>query len=274
MTSAPRRWLGFQGGAAAPWWSAAALIRLFEIMNSLDNRRRNSMVERRGANTNFQKPKGYCLSGAAALINSAATPPDKDNIREKAKDPVDEEKGWLQLSIGGHTYMSTNNKPEGNSGRSGGLVELDLLATDGIISTSSEQKTSTNVCIVDNSPTVHTFPHHNIHEFRAPPPRTQQLMMTPTSSSTSLFLQQYPGAGTSSTMFPQQEIINWGFRPMQQPIQQNINLSLVSAGSHFGPGPFPVLGCPGPSSIDFRVIHPPRRPHSVLWFSLQPSLNQ
>ncbi|KAJ8574384.1 hypothetical protein K7X08_026189 [Anisodus acutangulus] len=195
----------------------------------------------------------------------------KDNmnkIREKAKDKVDEEKGWLQLSIGGHTYMSTNNKPEGNSGRSGGLVELDLLATDGIISTSSEQKTSTNVCTVDN------FPHHNIHEFRAPPPRTQQLMMTPTSSSTSFFLQQYPGAGTSSTMFPQQEIINWGFRPMQQPIQQNINLSLVSAGSHFGPGPFPVLGCPGPSSIDFRVIHPPRRPHSVLWFSLQPSLNQ
>ncbi|KAK4339231.1 hypothetical protein RND71_040693 [Anisodus tanguticus] len=193
-----------------------------------------------------------------------------NNVRENAKHKVvedEEEKGWLQLSIGGHTYMPTNNKPVGNSGRSGGLVELDLLPAAGVISTSSG--------LGANSPTVHTFPHHNIHEFRAPPPRTQQLMMTPTSSSTSLFLQQYPGAaGTSSTMFPQQEIINWGFRPMQQSIQQNINLSLVSDGSHFGPGPFPVLGGPGPSSIDFRVIHPPRRPHSGLWFSLQPSLNQ
>ncbi|KAK4339089.1 hypothetical protein RND71_040551 [Anisodus tanguticus] len=61
-------------------------------MNSLDNKRRDanafveaeiflplqhrdSMVERRDANANFQKPKGYCLSGAAALINSTAAPP-------------------------------------------------------------------------------------------------------------------------------------------------------------------------------------------------------
>ncbi|KAK4338912.1 hypothetical protein RND71_040374 [Anisodus tanguticus] len=29
-TSAPRRWLGFQGGGATPWWSVAALIRRFE----------------------------------------------------------------------------------------------------------------------------------------------------------------------------------------------------------------------------------------------------
>uniref|UniRef100_A0A3Q7E9V3 Uncharacterized protein n=1 Tax=Solanum lycopersicum TaxID=4081 RepID=A0A3Q7E9V3_SOLLC len=64
-------------------------------------------------------------------------------------------------------------------------------------------------------------------------------------------------------------------QPMTAPIQQNMNLSLVSSGSHFGPGPFPVLGgVPGPSSIDFRVVHPPRRPHSGLWFSLQSSLNQ
>ncbi|XP_059278226.1 uncharacterized protein LOC132032600 [Lycium ferocissimum] len=214
---------------------------------------------------------------------------NNNNIREKAKDKVeeeeDQEKGWLQLSIGGHTYLPTNNKPEGNPRRSGGLVELDLLPADGMIGPSSEQGTSTNVCTVANFPAVHTFPHHhNIHEFRAPPPpRTPQLMTTPSTTS-SLFL-QHPGGGTSSTMFQQQyqqEIINWGFRPMQ-PIQHNFNLSLVSAGSHFGSGlgiPAasshfgPGLGVPGPSSIDFRVIHPPRRPHSGLWFSLQPSSNQ
>ncbi|MCD9561076.1 hypothetical protein HAX54_020033, partial [Datura stramonium] len=193
---------------------------------------------------------------------------NNNNIRRKE----DEEKGWLQLSIGGHTYMPTNNRPPSEGGRSsgGGLVELDLLAT-----VSSEQGRS----ILANSPTVH------MHEFRAPPPRRQQLMTTATAAATSptssLFLQQHPGsAGTSSTtMFPQQqyhqEIINWGFRPMQAPIiQQNMNPSLVSGGSHFGPGPFPVLGGPGPSSVDFRVVHPPRRPHSGLWFSLQSSSNQ
>ncbi|KAK4348887.1 hypothetical protein RND71_031642 [Anisodus tanguticus] len=46
-------------------------------MNSLDNRRHDSMVERRDANAFFQKPKGYCLSGAVALMISVAAPPDK-----------------------------------------------------------------------------------------------------------------------------------------------------------------------------------------------------
>ncbi|CAN4091774.1 unnamed protein product [Withania somnifera] len=196
----------------------------------------------------------------------------KDNIHDTNNKKEEEEKGWLQLNIGGHMYMPTNNKPKGNSGRSsgkGGFMELDLLPT-----ISSEQGKS---ILASDSPTV-----QYIHEFRAPPPRREQFM-TPTTTATStipsLFLQQYPGvAGTSSTtMFPQhhqQEIINWGSRPMPVPIQQNMNLSLVSAGSHFGPGPFPVLGCPRQSSIDFKVVHPPRRPHSGLWFSLQPSSNQ
>lgn len=197
----------------------------------------------------------------------------KDNNNNKEEE---EEKGWLQLSIGGHMYMPTNNKREENSRRSsgegGGLVELDLLPT---ISTSEQGKST----LASNSPTVH------IHEFRAPPPpapptqrQQQHQLMTTTNTMSSLILQQYhPGAGTSSTtIFPQQqEIINWGFRPMPAPIQQNMNLSIVSSGSHFGPGTFPILGgVPGPSSIDFRVIHPPRRPHSGLWFSLQPSRNQ
>ncbi|KAH0764593.1 hypothetical protein KY285_000464 [Solanum tuberosum] len=194
---------------------------------------------------------------------------DNTNNKNHKEEEDEEEKGWLQLSIGGHTYMPTSNKPEENSRRSpggSGLVELDLLPT-----VSSQQ----------GKPTVH------INEFRAPPPpprRYQQQFLTTstaTTTSSSLFLQQYPGMGvgsSSTTMFPQQqqqEIINWGFRPMTTPIQQNMNLSLVSSGSHFGPGPFPVLGgVPGPSSIDFRVVHPPRRPHSGLWFSLQPSSNQ
>ncbi|CAN4116300.1 unnamed protein product [Withania somnifera] len=202
-------------------------------------------------------------------INETGSSSKDNNETNKEED----ERGWLQLSIGGHTHMPTNNKREGNSARSsggGGLVELDLLPT-----ISSEQGKS---ILASDSPTV-----QYIHEFRAPPPRRQQLLtMTTTVTSTtppSLFLQQYPGlAGTSSTtMFPQQhqqEIINWGFRPMPAPIQQNMNLSLMSASSHFGPAQSPVLGGPGPSSIDFRVVPPPRRPHSGLWFSLQSSSNQ
>ncbi|KAK4380211.1 hypothetical protein RND71_002073 [Anisodus tanguticus] len=102
LTSAPRpydrtlrRWLWFQGGAAAPWWSAATLIRRFKNMNSLDNKRRDSMVERRGANANFQKPKGYCLSGAAVLIYSAAAPPlDEHQIEDGIAC-----KGWFLAKV-------------------------------------------------------------------------------------------------------------------------------------------------------------------------------
>ncbi|XP_006361924.2 uncharacterized protein [Solanum tuberosum] len=211
-------------------------------------------------------------TGSINETGSSSKDNNNDNTDNKnhKEEEDEEEKGWLQLSIGGHTYMPTSNKPEENSRRStggSGLVELDLLPT-----VSSQQ----------GKPTVH------MNEFRAPPPppprRYQQQFLTTSTAittSSSLFLQQYPGMGvgsSSTTMFPQQqqqEIINWGFRPMTTPIQQNMNLSLVSSGSHFGPGPFPVLGgVPGPSSIDFRVVHPPRRPHSGLWFSLQPSSNQ
>lgn len=172
---------------------------------------------------------------------------DINNIQEKAKDK-EEDEGWLQLSIG-----TATNKPQIR-----GPVELDLLRSE----------------LQGKS----IFQHHNIPEFRAPPPPKQQLVMT---TSTSLFLQN-PGITSSSTMFPQHhQEINWGFRPMQ--IQQNIDpnfMPLVSAaGSYFSPRPFPVLhagiGVPGPSTnIDFRVIHPPKRPLSGLWFSLQASLNQ
>lgn len=173
---------------------------------------------------------------------------DINNIQEKAKDK-EEDEGWLQLSIGTATN-NEKNKPER------GPVELDLLQ----LSSSELQGKS-------------IFQHHNIPEFRAPPPPKQQLVMT--TSTSSLFLQN----PTSSTMFPQE--INWGFRPMQ--IQQNIDPNfmplLSAAGSYFSPRPFPVLhagiGVPGPSTnIDFRVIDPPKRPHSGLWFSLQASLNQ
>lgn len=178
---------------------------------------------------------------------------DINNIQEKAKDK-EEDEGWLQLSIGTATN-NEKNKPER------GPVELDLLQ----LSSSELQGKS-------------IFQHHNIPEFRAPPPPKQQLVMT---TSTSLFLQN-PGITSSSTMFPQHhQEINWGFRPMQ--IQQNIDPNfmplLSAAGSYFSPRPFPVLhagiGVPGPSTnIDFRVIDPPKRPHSGLWFSLQASLNQ
>ncbi|KAK4347951.1 hypothetical protein RND71_034290 [Anisodus tanguticus] len=84
----------------------------FENMDSLDNRCRGSMVEhraanafaeaemflplqRRDANAIFQKPKGCCLSGAAALMISVATPP----VQKKKKSSFDHHSAAALFSL-------------------------------------------------------------------------------------------------------------------------------------------------------------------------------
>ncbi|KAL8519983.1 hypothetical protein ACS0TY_010787 [Phlomoides rotata] len=69
------------------------------------------------------------------------------------------------------------------------------------------------------------------------------------------------GIGSSSSNIFHQEI-NWAFRPM---------IPISSSSSLIGSGPFFQIDGP---SVDFRVIQPPRRPHSGIWFMLQASQNQ
>ncbi|XP_039047745.1 uncharacterized protein LOC120188362 isoform X2 [Hibiscus syriacus] len=93
-------------------------------------------------------------------------------------------------------------------------------------------------------------------EFRAP---IHPLVMQ--GFATSLFLQQQEEGSSSNT-----------FKPIAAAASSS---SLVPSGSYFT-GPFrlqPGIDVAGPNS-DVRIIDPPRRPHSGIWFMLQASENQ
>ncbi|GFY99926.1 hypothetical protein Acr_13g0013260 [Actinidia rufa] len=94
--------------------------------------------------------------------------------------------------------------------------------------------------------------------------------------SNSFFLQQ-PG---TSSIFPHHRRADWEFRP----IAQNIMIPSAAAASSssclplgsYLDRPFQVHGgvdVAGPS-LDLRVVDPPRRPQSGIWFMLQASQNQ
>ncbi|XWS54063.1 hypothetical protein CRYUN_Cryun10bG0056800 [Craigia yunnanensis] len=171
----------------------------------------------------------------------------KDNNQEER------DEGWLQLSIGGQATRYDHNKHDQGdpTARRGGLIELDLLPGG-----SSQQARP-------------LAPIFHMPEFRTPPrPPVMH------SFSTSLFFQHQQG---SSSTFPHGEI-SWAFRPIARKIaaaSSSSSSSLVPLSSYFA-RPFQVqsgMDVAGPSS-DVRIIDPPRRPHSGIWFMLQASQNQ
>ncbi|XP_022764160.1 uncharacterized protein LOC111309338 isoform X2 [Durio zibethinus] len=167
----------------------------------------------------------------------------------------DGDEGWLQLSIAGQATRYNHSKHDqgDRTTKRGGLIELDLLSGG-----SSQQV----------RPSIFRMP-----EFRAPPHPTVMR-----SFSGSLFFQNQQG---SNSMFPHHEEISQAFRPIVQNIAaapssaSSSSSSLVPLGSYFA-RPFQVqsgMDVAGPSS-DVRIIDPPRRPHSGIWFKLQASQNQ
>lgn len=182
---------------------------------------------------------------------------------------AEDDASWLQLSIGGASLAKTNTHADATI-PSGGLVELDLLPAR---STEGERVISaddTRGVVPVATPVFHV------------PPR--QMMPS--------FLFQAAGAGSSSsTVIPPPPLppphhhqeINWAFRPAamlsSSPSSSNNPSSFMQLGSYFARTPFQLhssgsgVNVAGPSS-DFRVIDPPRRPHSGIWFSLQASQNQ
>ncbi|XVE50041.1 hypothetical protein DITRI_Ditri01bG0130100 [Diplodiscus trichospermus] len=178
--------------------------------------------------------------------------------KDNNQDQDERDEGWLQLSIGGQATRYDHNKQDQGdpTARRRGSIELDLLPCG-----SSEQATP-------------LAPIFNMPEFRVPPhPPAMH------SFSTALFFQQQQG---SSSTFPHGQI-NWAFRPIAQNIAAALSStssspsssSLVPLGSFFA-RPFHVqsgMDVAGPSS-DVRIVDPPRRPHSGIWFMLQASQNQ
>ncbi|XP_061982047.1 protein LAX PANICLE 2-like isoform X2 [Populus nigra] len=234
-----------------------------------------------------------CLLGSDLVVANIPMAEDEsrtnsfNNEAGSSSKDVQEERheGWLQLSIGGHTTTATPTSHEGkhdhhhhhqqqqqqqqqlvldSTSRRGGLIELDLLR--GSSSRISHQARPLS------SPVFH------VPDFRAPPRPVPSHATN--FSNTSLFFQHHPAA-TSST-YPLHQEINWPFRPMLHNIATasssppSSSSSLMPLGSYFS-RPFQVnstgMDFAGPSS-DFKVIDPPRRSHSGIWFMLQASQNQ
>ncbi|TYH84793.1 hypothetical protein ES332_D02G220200v1 [Gossypium tomentosum] len=182
----------------------------------------------------------------------------KDNNQELE---LERDEGWLQLGLGGQPTRYDDNKHyQGDpTARRGGMVELDLLPGG-----------------MPQQARPLLGPIFHMPDFRAPPPPPPPLMH---SFSSSLFFQHQQG---SSSTFPHHGELSSSFRPIAQNIaaapsasSSSSSSSLVPLGSYFA-RPFQVqseMDVAGPSS-DVRIIDPPRRPHSGIWFMLQASQNQ
>lgn len=176
----------------------------------------------------------------------------------------DRDEGWLQLGIAGcdtqrPTSPSKHHEEEGQEELGGStppshrLVELELL------------------------PPPPPQQHH------PPPPHLQgsgrPLLTYPPPPSNLVF--QPP----TFAHHHHQQYSTWAFPP-PMPMAMGMPSSSSSCASlrttalpsyfaspfHF-PAAFDDAGA-GPSSSDVRVVHPPRRPHSGIWFMLQASPNQ
>ncbi|KAF8020901.1 hypothetical protein BT93_G1343 [Corymbia citriodora subsp. variegata] len=218
-------------------------------------------------------------SRITSSLNEAAASSSKDVAHN---DDHKDDEGWLQLSIGGghvSTTMATRGENHDRTDlrvkRGTGLVELDLL------SSGSLQRTGPSPL----APAL-AVPKAELN----PSPRTPptNFASTATSFSASSFSYfHYPVGGSSSTNFPHHQEINWAFRPPYSypqslaaspsslPLPSSSSLSLTPLRPYFA-RPFQLqmgVDVAGPSS-DIRIIDPPRRPHSGIWFMLQASQSQ
>ncbi|KAJ6702146.1 RING FINGER PROTEIN [Salix koriyanagi] len=224
-----------------------------------------------------------CVLGSDLVVANIPMAEDEsrtDSLNNEAgsssKDVQEErDEGWLRLSIGGQTPPPP--PPTSHESklvldpitRRGGLIELDLLQG----SSSSVSHQARNL----------STPMFHAPDFRTPPRPVMNIAASHATNfgTASLFFQHHPAA-TSST-YPLHQEINWPFRPMLPNIAtassssspSTSSSSFMPLGSYFS-RPFQVnsgMDVAG-SSSDFRVIDPPRRPHSGIWFLLQASQNQ
>ncbi|XP_030461876.1 protein LAX PANICLE 2-like isoform X3 [Syzygium oleosum] len=218
-------------------------------------------------------------SRITSSLNEAAASTSKDVARH---DNHKDDEGWLQLSIGGGHVSTTiatrgenHDRTDLSVKRGTGLVELDLLSGGSLQRTGPSPLTPALAV-----PKAELNPSP-----RTPPTNFTSAATSFSASSFSYF--HHPVGGSSSTNFPHHQEINWAFRPPYSypqslaaspsslPLPSSSSLSLMPLRPYFA-RPYQLqmgVDMAGPSS-DIRIIDPPRRPHSGIWFMLQASQNQ
>jgi hypothetical protein len=207
---------------------------------------------------------------------------------------------WLQLSIG-NTVVTTITKHDRDHNQtptsSSGLLELELLPTNWTSSRPNLEQPSIRGCSTFNSSLF-----------------LEQTTSSSSSSSMSISMSMPSGPTSYGHQQQHQHLVphNWAFGPLQLPHSMAImhsstsyipslsssSQSCSSLRPSLGPNYYPqyhhaspfyfpsssssssgfdqfdVAGPSSSSHIAFRVVDPPRRPHSGIWFMLQASQNQ
>lgn len=265
------------------------------------------------------------LNNDAASTNSLKEEVGGGGAQDLPERESDDHEGWLQLSIGGHTGITQQNKtppppppphhPDDDHqvllepaafrrGGGGNAIELELLPSGG-----AGIRSSASTAMFDGA--SHDHLHRQHHQIGAIPSRGPTMTNfgsgTNFSTTSLMYFQQYYPGSSSTSNFPhhQEAVNNWTFRPfiahhphpqyhvsasssaspsssllMPLPPHQlgstpTLTTSTSYLARHFQLQP-PVVDAAtaaGPS-VDFRVVNPPRRPHSGIWFMLQASQNQ
>ncbi|XP_058736563.1 protein LAX PANICLE 2-like [Vicia villosa] len=200
---------------------------------------------------------------------------------------------WLQLSIGNTVLTTTTTKHDADHSQAPtNLLELELLPTNWTSSRPDLEQPSIRGCSTFNS--------------------SMFFEQTTPSSSSSVSVSMSMPAGPSYSH--QQHLVphNWAFGPLlphSMAIMASSTSYIPSSSSSFsssqscsslrpslGPNYYPqyhhaspfhfpsssssgfdqfdIAGPSSSSHLTFRVVDPPRRPHSGIWFMLQASQNQ
>ncbi|KAI3731393.1 hypothetical protein L1987_62581 [Smallanthus sonchifolius] len=189
----------------------------------------------------------------------------KDDINQEINKDVDDG-GWLRLSLGsGH---EPSNIPQISLGSR--TVELDLLPIGSRGRNSSGGDETWSLTLTSPPPPQQQQLSFQVKDFRGP------IAITAPPPPPGFYLQ--PGRGVAAaidsvpavTFTDNQQYDNsyLAFRPY--PLTSPSSSSSFSASLH----QLPAASGPPPLRIGFRVVDPPPRLHSGVWFSLQASQTQ
>lgn len=213
-----------------------------------------------------------------SLNDAVSTSKDENNNNDDS---------WLTLGLGSHVATVrhdddahySDQPPTTEHRHRRELIELDLLRAG--IGTSRAPPPPPPQPQLPLGSILH------MPEFRAPSSRPVLHSFGNSSNNNLFFQHQLQLQGSSSTAsFPHHHLhhhhhdVGWStFRPVKDKHVAAVgspspsSSSFPFGSSYFG-RPFPVQDVAGPPSSDFRVVDPPRRPHSGIWFLLQAKQNQ
>ncbi|GAA0174160.1 hypothetical protein LIER_27606 [Lithospermum erythrorhizon] len=184
---------------------------------------------------------------------------------------------WLQLSIGGG-YNSQEKQDHQHHSQHGELVELNLLPGSSSSSSQENERLLLNQRYHSLAPFGYDsslFLQHQMgvssSNFLLHPPQSQNNQETNLVYRPMNFSRPPPSLGIASSSSSPSLSSSFFMPPGAYFSSARMPFQLFQSGPASG---IPSISLSGVHNINFRLINPPRRPHSGIWFMLQASPNQ